>query len=237
MEYIFICILGCILASFFNIFVSRIPKGVSIIAPRSFCQNCHKTLKFYELIPLFSYLFLKGVCKNCKAKIGFWQFLAELFGGIMGIVCYYLFGILGIFYLLFFLCFLALALLDYFYFEIPDNLNLLLFLFANLCGFYFLEKTDSLGFLISGLVLVGFAEVLRFLGGALFRKEIMGEGDVLIFGSMGATFGVISGMIGIFLGSVFALFYLSIYKQKKIPFVPFLFLGTFSEFLVKYFFV
>lgn len=235
MEYVFICAFGCVLGSFFNVLIYRIPKGISIITPRSFCQNCQKTLKFYELIPLFSYIFLKGTCKDCKSKIGFGQFLVELFGGSMGFVCYYLFGLVGIFYLLFFLCFLSLAFIDYLYFEIPDNLNLTLFLLANLCGFYFLKQEPS--FLLGGLALIGLAEVLRFFGSATLKKEIMGEGDVLVFGSIGATFGLQEGMLGIFLASIFALFYLLFYKHSKIPFVPFLFLGTFSQFLVKYFLV
>ena len=62
-------ILGLVLGSFYNVVGLRLCKGESLIYPPSHCTKCNHKLKFYELVPVFSYIFLKGRCKNCKEKI------------------------------------------------------------------------------------------------------------------------------------------------------------------------
>ena len=62
-------IIGLVFGSFYNVLGTRIPNGESIIKPRSHCEKCGHILKWYELIPLFSFIFLKGKCRKCKTKL------------------------------------------------------------------------------------------------------------------------------------------------------------------------
>ena len=76
-------ILGCIMASFGNVVISRGIKDESIIYPRSYCDNCGKTLKWFNLIPLISYILQFGKCNYCKEKISIKYSIFELVNGII----------------------------------------------------------------------------------------------------------------------------------------------------------
>ncbi|EFN2797275.1 prepilin peptidase, partial [Campylobacter lari] len=66
---IFYILLGLCIGSFINVVIFRSKQKKSIISPRSYCLKCNNTLKFYHLIPILSYVFLKGKCGFCKGKI------------------------------------------------------------------------------------------------------------------------------------------------------------------------
>ena len=72
-------IFGITLGSFYNVVGYRIPKGESIIYPSSHCTNCNHKLKWYELIPVFSFLFLRGKCSKCHQKISWFYTIFEFF--------------------------------------------------------------------------------------------------------------------------------------------------------------
>ena len=88
-----IFILGLIMGSFYNVVGIRLLKRESIITPRSHCPKCNYVLKWYENIPVFSYLFLKGKCSNCNEKISLMYLLMELLTAILFTISYLLFGI------------------------------------------------------------------------------------------------------------------------------------------------
>ena len=96
MEYfylIMIFILGSILASFYGVIGYRLPKNESLIKPKySYCPNCHKRLKWYELIPIFSYIIQLGKCRECKTNIPIMYLFIEIVSGLLFAVCYYSFG-------------------------------------------------------------------------------------------------------------------------------------------------
>ncbi len=81
--YIYVFIIGIVCGSFFSLAIYRIPKGQDIINTRSYCPNCKHKLSFWDMIPLFSYIGLKGKCRYCKRKISPTYFLLELFSGIV----------------------------------------------------------------------------------------------------------------------------------------------------------
>lgn len=76
------------MASFYHVFVSRREKNKNFLWGRSHCDSCHRVLKFYELIPVFSYIFLGGRCKTCGEKIGTDKFLAEIFISILSVFAF-----------------------------------------------------------------------------------------------------------------------------------------------------
>ena len=73
---------GLIFGSFFNVCIYRFPRDESIVKPRSFCPGCGKTIPWYENIPLFSYIFLRGKCSTCGATISFRYFFVEFITGL-----------------------------------------------------------------------------------------------------------------------------------------------------------
>ena len=80
---IYFWIIGCIFGSFFNVVGYRVPNGLSIIKPGSFCPKCNHKLKWYELIPIFSYLVQKGKCRSCNERISVIYPAVELSTGIL----------------------------------------------------------------------------------------------------------------------------------------------------------
>ncbi|EQB3123923.1 prepilin peptidase, partial [Clostridium botulinum] len=90
---IIVLILGIIIGSFLNVCIYRIPKGESIIFPPSYCEKCGVNIKIYNLIPVVSYIFLRGRCKCCKNKISLRYPLVELLTGILFLSIYHLCGL------------------------------------------------------------------------------------------------------------------------------------------------
>lgn len=88
MEIIFIAIIGLCIGSFLNVCIYRIPREESISFPPSHCTKCSHKLQWYELIPVFSYIFLKGKCKNCKEKISIQYPLIELSNAILYVLVF-----------------------------------------------------------------------------------------------------------------------------------------------------
>ena len=80
--YFILFIMGTLFGSFYTLAVYRIPKKIDIIHTHSFCPNCNHKLGFFELIPVWSYLFLGGKCKNCKQKIRPRYFILEVLSGL-----------------------------------------------------------------------------------------------------------------------------------------------------------
>lgn len=76
-------VFGLVIGSFLNVCIYRIPRGESVIAPPSHCPNCRKRLRFYDLVPLFSYLFLLGRCRYCYSRISIRYPLIEVLTGLL----------------------------------------------------------------------------------------------------------------------------------------------------------
>lgn len=89
--YIFIFLFGVIIGSFLNVCILRIPQKETIVSERSHCMTCGHTLAWYDLFPLFSWLFLGGKCRYCKAKISKQYPIVEFTNGVMAVLCF-LFG-------------------------------------------------------------------------------------------------------------------------------------------------
>ena len=88
MLVFFLFILGLAVGSFLNVLIDRIPNDESPFAGRSYCDKCKKTLKWYDMVPVLSFLILKGKCRYCRAHISFYYPLVELITGIMFVLMY-----------------------------------------------------------------------------------------------------------------------------------------------------
>ena len=100
---IMVFIIGLVFGSFYNVVGYRLPNGMSIAFPQSHCPNCNHKLKFYELIPVISYIFLLGKCKKCKKRISFSYPFFEILSGFLLVFMVYCITPMGKAFLLYLL--------------------------------------------------------------------------------------------------------------------------------------
>lgn len=235
-NLLIIFIFGILVGSFLGVVVDRLPKKESILRGRSHCDNCKKTLSAFDLIPVFSFVFLRGRCRYCKAKLSLFYPLIEITTGILYVCVYLLFGqenlkltIDLLFYLYIVSTLIALFFIDLKYGVLPFSL---LFPATIATFFYFALNTQYL--LLNN--------ILAAIGGFLFffvlflitRGRGMGFGDVIYALFMGLLLGIPKIVLGLYVafvgGAIIALVLIAM-KLKKlkgstIPFGPFLVVGT-----------
>lgn len=221
-------IFGIVFGSFYNVVAYRLPKGESLVKPASHCTKCNHQLGASELVPIFSYLFLGGKCKNCKSKISPFYTIFELITGLLFALSYLLFGFSIEFFIAIIFSSISVIVFisDYQTMIIPDEVLivggiLLLICFYIKGGFVLLG--DSI---LNGLIAFGSMFLLKLLGDFLFKKESMGGGDIKLLFIFGLIIGFEMAIISIFLAAFIALpvslFILFRKKSNIVPFGPFL---------------
>jgi len=242
MEWLYLIIffiLGLVLGSFFNVVGYRLPRGERFSKGRSICPNCKHKLSWYELIPLFSFLFQKGKCRHCNSKIALFYPIIELSCGLLFMICYYSFGFS--YELLLSLSIVSLFLIvlvsDLLYLIIPDEIIIFFGIIFLILQTLILGFPNILFQLGSSLILFLFMFFLMKLGLFLFKKESLGGGDVKLMALVGLVLHPILGILVVFLASLIALpislVLLYTKKEKVIPFGPFLVLSFLLLFLMK----
>ena len=128
MIHLFIFIFSVCIGSFLNVLIYRIPIGEEFVVKRSYCPSCRHELEFYDLVPIFSYLGLKGKCRYCQSKISMMYPFIELLTGLVGVCCYERFGFSTTMCLHFFVLALliVISVIDIKTMEIPDGCNFVL---------------------------------------------------------------------------------------------------------------
>jgi len=227
MDIIVFFVFGIIIGSFLNVVILRIPKKESIVFPASHCPTCKTPLKWWHNIPIISYIILKGKCAFCGEKISIQYPLVELVSGIIVASVYYKsgFNIFSVMLMASFLSLLVSSMVDLKYKAITYIMNILPVTFAIFSSPNIIENFTN------ALLFAGGAVFIRDYVSAIINKEAMGEGDILVFATMGAILGIKLSLIAIFLSAIFAIFP-SIYnritkKDLELPFIPFLSLGLF----------
>jgi leader peptidase (prepilin peptidase)/N-methyltransferase len=126
LSVVFFC-LGCIVGSFLNVCIHRLPLGQSIVSPPSHCPHCQYSIPWYLNIPLVTWLYLRGKCRNCGAPISARYFLVELLTGITFLGCWLVFGrqsvALALVYALFLAGLIVASFIDFEHFIIPDEIT------------------------------------------------------------------------------------------------------------------
>jgi len=219
-------IFGMLIGSFLNVVIYRIPKGESISFPASHCQRCHTPLKWYHNIPLFSWLFLRGRCAFCKEPISMQYPMVELLTGLIFVILYLKLGF--VWYLPFvaasFTALFALVMIDFKYMAVPDNVNFAALLFA-------LIQPNFLDAMMYGAIAAGGLYLIGLLSSLIARKEAMGGADVIVAGTMGALLGFPNFFMALFLSAILAMIPAMLWREKGVPFVPFLALATLIVYL------
>ncbi len=223
---IFIFIFGILIGSFLNVVIYRIPKGESIVFPASKCQSCQTPLKWYHNIPIFSWLFLRGKCGFCSEKISVQYPLIELTTGLLAVSLFYKLGLVWYMPVVFvvFTLLLALVMIDFKYMAVPDNLNLLALALA-------IVNPWAIDALQNALMAAGGLALLRYYLSFFLNKEAMGEGDIIVAGTMGALLGFPLFFYALFIAAILAMVPSLLAKDRAVPFVPFLAMGTFIVYI------
>ena len=229
---IIIFIIGVCIGSFLNVVIYRVPKQKSIISPPGSCPNCNTQIKPWHNIPIISWILLKGRCKYCSAKISIRYPIIEFLTGVIAILVYKKIGNFDVFFVINFSIFailLALSMIDFDYKAVPDSLNLLALTLS------FFSSINIIDNFTNALIVMGGMSLIRYYVSYFIKREAMGEGDIIIGGTMGALLGIKLAIIAIFIASLIAIFP-SIYNRVKnsdieLPFIPFLAIATFIVWL------
>ncbi|MEO0185698.1 MAG: prepilin peptidase [candidate division WOR-3 bacterium] len=226
-----IFIFGSAIGSFLNVLIYRIPRGLSIVTPRSFCPHCKKTIKWYENIPILSFIFLGGKCSQCKTPISIQYPVVELLTALLLFWSFMRFNFrIDFFFIsLFFVLLIVISGIDFTHQLIPDIFSIpgiIIGLVYQFLNHNFL--VGSVGALFGG----GLILLIRVIGGWAYKKEVMGMGDVYLVALIGAFVGfpliIPAIFIAALIGTIFGIIYLAITHQNKdnpIPFGPFLSAG------------
>jgi leader peptidase (prepilin peptidase)/N-methyltransferase len=249
MLYIFIFILGSIIGSFLNVVILRYKTGRGL-GGRSACMICSRKLGGLDLVPIFSYLFLRGRCRGCNTKISTQYFLVELFTALSFVALAYHysylisqgdflgFGIIFSFYAIIFSLFIVVFAYDMRHMIIPDSFVYtisFLALIPHVIGLVSLGVTKySVLNILAGPIFFIFIGLLWFFS----QGRAIGFGDAKLVLAMGLVLGFSKGLVSVVLGfwigavvGVFLLFWSKYFKNWKyklkseIPFGPFLIIG------------
>lgn len=220
----FLFILGTILGSFINCVASRIVDGRDWIRGKSICETCKHELGPLDLIPVFSYIFLKGKCRYCGTKISPRYMLTELFLGICFVWCFLTRKTLDFTLvrdLALIVILLGLSLVDLDSFIIPDG-----FIIAGIINWLIsvFFVSDKLEYIRSGLI-GAFVISGTILGASLImdkvlQKESLGGGDVKLLFMLGLYTGAFKGFFLLFVSCVIGLLFVILLKKDRIPFGP-----------------
>ena len=234
---IIIFIFGIIMGSFYNVVATRLPQNKSIIKPGSHCDFCEHKLKWYENIPLISYIIQKGRCNHCKSLLPFDLFETELGTGTLYLFCYLYYGISYEFFIMLIISTLCILIFvsEFKYMIILDSpLVISLILIFILKVVYFDLKTALLS-LLYGLIAFLVMLFIAFLGKKIYKREALGGGDIKLSFLLGMILGIQLSMVALifstFLALPYALSTIILKKDKEVPFGPFIVAALFMVFL------
>ena len=197
-PYIIIFIFGITIGSFLNVCIYRIPLGESIVTAPSHCMTCGWKLKWYDMVPVFSWLVLGGKCRNCKSKISVQYPIIE---GVNGILYVMICAVNGLEWSSVIYCFMASALLvlsiiDWRTYEIPFGINVFLFVLG--IAMTILDRGNLVEHLIGMICVSVLLGILYLLTGG----RAIGGGDIKLMFACGLILGWKLILLAFFLGCI-----------------------------------
>lgn len=249
-RQIFVFITGSAVGSFLNVCIYRLPKDVSIVKPSSFCPKCKTPIKWYDNIPVLSYIFLGAKCRNCQAKISLRYPVVEFITAVIFLVFYLKFKFTLFFfeYVFLFSLLIVVSLIDIDYRAIP-----IYFCFMGIFmgmvfslgqstavikeGVLSLKELPIVKSSVGLIVGFGFTYLFKFFGDIFVsfylswrkkesiegEKESLGLGDVDFMGMVGVFLGWQKVILIFFIAPFFGLFYsIAAIIFKKSHVIPYL---------------
>lgn len=231
---LFAFIFGCVIGSFLNVCIVRLPEGRSIVHPPSACPRCGTSIAWYDNIPLISFILLKRQCRNCSLPISWRYPFVELLSGILAALLIWRYGPTARFAIYYVLvaALIVITFIDIDHQIIPNEISLPGIVIGFLSSFI---NSDT-GWISSGIgIIVGGGCLLLVIGiYYLFTKrEGMGGGDVKLLAMIGAFLGIggvfVTVLVGSIIGSIVGILVMVLRGENgKMPiaFGPFLSLGA-----------
>ena len=227
-------VLGTIIGSFLNVCIHRLPHGKSIVAPPSHCPRCKTPIRFYDNIPLVSFIILQGRCRKCHTPISLRYPLVQFLMGLFSLILLVRFGIstLYLIYLAFFASLTLVSFIDLPHRIIPDVISLpgiVIGLVISLLHPQLSIKDSLIGVLLGG----GSLYVVASIYHVITKRDGLGGGDVKLLAMIGAFIGwkgvLFTILCSSFIGTVVGVMLMLISaadSKYAVPFGPFLSLGA-----------
>ncbi|SFR02804.1 prepilin peptidase [Desulfoscipio geothermicus] len=228
MDDVFVFVLGTCIGSFLNVCIYRIPEGNSVVTGSSYCYSCGHKLSFFDMVPVLSYIFLRGRCRYCGAGFSPQYPLVEFVTGLLYLLVFYKFGYAPatLLFWVFFSILAVVSVIDLHHRIIPDGLLIT----GTVLGLP-LVLWQSIDYLISGIIGFLTAGIIMFLI-AVLSKGGMGGGDIKLSAVMGLYLGWQGVLVALFLaflaGGLAGVLLLAAGRKGRkdaLPFGPFLALG------------
>lgn len=214
--YSVVFLYGICIGSFTNVLIYRIPLNENIATTSSHCMNCGKKIKWYDLVPLFSYIILRGRCRHCKEKISMQYPLVELISGIGYVLIFMTNGInlLSVIFCLSFSSLVVITVIDWRTYEIYDCMIKALLVLGIIRAA--LDYHNLLNYVIGFFAVSSFLFLIYFIS----RETAMGFGDVKLMAVAGLLLGwkeiVLALVIGAILGSVIHYILMLVLKRDHV---------------------
>lgn len=224
---------GACAGSFINCAQIRLSNKSGSILGRSACPNCGRRLGFFDLIPIFSWLFLGGKCRYCKSKISFRYFAVELIFGLMWAGILAVFGICWttLEYILLFTVIATEALCDISTFEVPNFLNLLcIIVFSAFLATHSAPLSRLLTGLICCIVFGAGVLILSLIMDKVCKSDTLGGADIKLIGILGLFFRPSEMLFLLIISCIFGIIGALLTKSglgKAMPFIPAIALGAY----------
>lgn len=225
--YIIIFLYGIVIGSFLNVCIFRIPNKENI-ASRSHCMSCGRKLQWYDMVPIFSYVCLRGRCRQCGAKISIQYPLIEALNGVLYVIVFMANGFTfsSVLYCLMTSALIVITVIDERTFQIPVSFNLFLGLIGIVMTVY--DWRHTLSHLVGALVVSLFLYALYYFSSG----QAIGGGDIKMMASAGLILGwkniILAFLLACILGSVIHLIRMKVSKKNNLLAMgPYLSLGIF----------
>ncbi len=227
---IFATVFGLLIGSFLNVIIYRLPKGISVVKPRSTCGNCQTIVSWYDNIPVMSFVFLRGKCRKCGIKLSYQYPLIEI---VTGLAAFYFLGHSSVeslpvnfFNFSIFCILLCHFLIDLKHYLLLDSLNIYLAILFGFYGIFHLSWISmALGVLIGG----GIPYLVTWLFYKIRGKIGLGGGDIKLWSALGIFLGPLGIIHNIWLscslGAIVGVTLIGLKITKRddaLPFGPFI---------------
>ena len=215
-PYITIFIFGITIGSFLNVCIYRLPLGESVVTAPSHCMTCGRKLRWYDMVPVFSWLVLGGKCRNCKSEISVQYPIIEGVNGILYVVIFAVNGLVwsSVIYCLMASALLVLSVIDWRTYEIPFGINVFIFILA--CIHMLLDLARWKDYVIGFFAVSAFLYLLYLLS----KGRAIGGGDIKLMAAAGMMLGwkaiIIAFVMGCILGSVIHLLRMKLTNEDHV---------------------
>ena len=237
--YIFIFLYGLVIGSFVNVLIYRLPAHENIATVNSHCMSCGHRLQWYDLVPLFSWLALKGRCRYCGEKISIQYPMIEAINGAGYVLIFVMngFTVTSVCYALAYSMLVAIAVIDWRTYEIPAGLNIAILCFGLIRAIVLWAMdgwaVDTILYYGIGMISVSLFLFLLFV---LTKGRGIGGGDIKLMAAAGLLLGwkhiLLALVLGCIFGSVIHLILMKVRdKGRVLAFGPYLSLGIFLTML------